>query len=524
MADKDPWEVDHKDPWEVDAEPVQVTEEPGILSKGLDYAGRGLDYAGGLTRTALLEALSGARQVGTGVDALVGGKSAKEALREALQARLVKEGEWTKALKGQAPGGSEILQRVGMPEGGALSEVLPSLYSETGEGLALQKGGALDPTTRGAAGLAIDIATDPMTYLTGGTSKLAQTALKPIPKLGKVAITIDKGLSTVLNPIETLGSKAGKSLYKAGLKRTDQIASRYGKVGEIAPSEILWREGVTGSNKQIAKKSEALLEKLNQKREELLDSAGDVYVDMDKATSPAEQLLREKLASKDPKIQRTAAALMSDIEDYKNLKAVPEQDVVREITSPLVTAKGDPIVTSVVETIPARPGITPKELSQMKSNRYSSIGSEAYNQAKQTPLGKQYEKALAKGMKQETERSLGKAGKELAKTNAELGSLLTAASSLDKEALKETTRNMLTPVDAIAYGASKAASGSAEEGIKTFLLKKLADLSKETWTRTKTGKGLYNVANIPGLDVATRRMLLQDSTEKEPTNPWESMK
>lgn len=467
-----------------------VKEEPGLLSQGLNIAGRTLDMPAGLVRTAVLSGVSGARQLGTGLDALLAGKSKEDALREALQARLTREGDWTRALKGEAPQGAEILERLDIPEGGSLSDVLPSLYSETGEGLALQKGGALDPSARGVVGFGLDVGLDPLTYLTGGGSKAAQTAL---------------------SPIKTAGSKAGKSMYKSGLKRTDQIASRYDKVGDIAPSEILWKEGVTGSNKQIAKKSEALLEELNKKREALLESAGDVYVDMDKATGPAEKLLREKLASKDPKIQRTAAALISDIEDYKNL--IPEQEkIIRD-------AVGTPI-----GVIPAKPGITPGQLSQMKSNRYSSIGSEAYNQAKQTPLGKQYEKALAKGMKEETERSLGKAGKELAKTNAELGSLLTAASSLDKEALKETTRNMLTPVDAIAYGAGKAASGSAGEGIQTLLLKKLADLSKETWFRTKAGKGLYDLAQTPGLDIATRRMLLQNETPKEEQNPWESLK
>lgn len=58
-----------------------------------------------------------------------------------------------------APSGKDIVRKLGVPDT-SLSDVLPSLYSESGEGLALEKGGLLDPTASGAAGLGVDVAAD----------------------------------------------------------------------------------------------------------------------------------------------------------------------------------------------------------------------------------------------------------------------------------------------------------------------------------------------------------------------------
>ncbi len=63
-----------------------------------------------------------------------------------------------------APTGKDLAEKAGVP-GTSLSEKLPGLYSETGEGLPLKKGGLLDPTLSGTVGVAIGAATDPINYI-----------------------------------------------------------------------------------------------------------------------------------------------------------------------------------------------------------------------------------------------------------------------------------------------------------------------------------------------------------------------
>jgi len=163
-----------------------------------------LGYPGGLVRGAI----AGGLEAATGRDDLVDIKD---------------------VLKGEAPGSSEIMEKLGVKEGGSLSDIAPSLYSETGKGLKLQKGGLFDPTARGAVGLAADIATDPLTYATAGAAKAIgrgaelaeeaprQSALKRIlgnqrgaigedlPKLNERGFyyKLDKVLSEKMGPVES---------------------------------------------------------------------------------------------------------------------------------------------------------------------------------------------------------------------------------------------------------------------------------------------------------------------------------
>lgn len=82
-----------------------------------------------------------------------------------------------------APTGRDIVKKAGVPDT-ALSDIIPSLYSETGEGLALQKGGILDPTASGTAGLAMDFAGDISNVVPG----VALT--KSIGRTGKGALSL----------------------------------------------------------------------------------------------------------------------------------------------------------------------------------------------------------------------------------------------------------------------------------------------------------------------------------------------
>lgn len=87
---------------------------------------------------------------------------------------------------GQAPTGQQIARNAGFSDT-SLSDVLPEIYSDSGEGLALQKGGWADPTASGTAGAAINVVTDPMSYLPVGKAlgvgeKLGEVAGPPLAK------------------------------------------------------------------------------------------------------------------------------------------------------------------------------------------------------------------------------------------------------------------------------------------------------------------------------------------------------
>jgi len=107
---------------------------------------RTLDYPAGLVRGTI----AGGLEAATGRDDLVDIKD---------------------VIRGKAPSSGEILEKMGVPEGGSLSDVLPDMYSDTGKGIKLKKGGLFDPTARGAAGFAADVALDPIALLYGKAAK-----------------------------------------------------------------------------------------------------------------------------------------------------------------------------------------------------------------------------------------------------------------------------------------------------------------------------------------------------------------
>lgn len=84
---------------------------------------------------------------------------------------------------------ADVLEKLGMKKG-ALSELMPWLYNETGEGWKFKKGGLADPTARGALGLTLDILADPTTYLGGaGLVKRGVTSMKGLSKSGQEVAT-----------------------------------------------------------------------------------------------------------------------------------------------------------------------------------------------------------------------------------------------------------------------------------------------------------------------------------------------
>lgn len=280
----------------------KIFEHPAV-----DYPLRALDYLGGLSRATAAGAADVMQAPFTGDYKL----SSEDIIR---------------ALKGKGPTTGEYMKKFGIPEGGSMSEVFPSMYSPTGdEWTKFQKGGPLDVTTRGFAGFLGDVALDPLTYLTMG----AAPALK---EGAKGTSAVSKAIDVATSPIKTLVPPVGKSIYKSGLKKIDQEAA---KMGKEPVSDLLLQEGITGSADSIFKQMNELGEKLLAERNKILQWGTNVgaEVSMEKAMAPALAKAAEIRKNGDPALQPLADALEATAKKYLEQGAKPAYSEVK-ITPP----------------------------------------------------------------------------------------------------------------------------------------------------------------------------------------------
>lgn len=275
-------------------------EEPGLGMKALSAIGSGLDYAGGVTRAAAANV----------ADAVVPGEIAtKEDLLNAL--------------KGNAPGTAEYLERSGVPAGYSLSDALgDKLYSETGdELLKFKKGGALDPTARGAAGFVGDVALDPLTYLSFGASAAAKAASKGA-KLGPKSKAL-ANLRPYLNPIETAAESAGKKYYKSAFKGIDETLAQAGK-GPI--SEELFESGFRGNMRDALRESKNLKSKAGSEIGSVYKEGAEagLTAPMSKVTSEASDIVSKMKKSPNVDVVSGADKLDELVKGYAQRgEAVP---------------------------------------------------------------------------------------------------------------------------------------------------------------------------------------------------------
>lgn len=212
-------------------------KDSSMLSDALDYGMRGLDYAGGIVRTGIANIEDAALPVRNKILEAVGSDFREKPMYQ--------EGDWSKALSGEAPTSSEQAQRMGLPEMGKLSDVAPGLYSETGEGLPLQKGGFFDPTTRGVVGLGRDIIADPITHgalgATGSAVKNTVKSTKNIIKSGAESLartsvgeaTVGAGKATK----ETFGRLFNPKIAK-DFEELTAIADKHGIARDLLPDSV----------------------------------------------------------------------------------------------------------------------------------------------------------------------------------------------------------------------------------------------------------------------------------------------
>jgi hypothetical protein len=384
-----------------------AAEEPGVLGTALDYGMRALDYAGGLTRTAAAAPFG----VVQGEDVMA-------------------------ALKGKAPSTSEYLEEAGVGAGASLSDIAPSLYSETGQGLALEKGGMFDPTQRGLLGFVGDVALDPATYLSGGLSAAAKAG-----KLGKVGRAVSRPVSAVTEPI-------GKKLFKSGVKELDEVAIQKGKK---PVSEVLMEYDVMGSKKQIADKATDLSNDLFEQREGILQMAdrSGGSVDFNKIMQPFIEKAKAALKDPDPAVQDVGRSMLGTVRRYADAGTVSIQ-----------------------------------KASQMKTNLYHRLPDNTWDIMKNTPDGNKFLAEMASGIRGSVEEAVEKStgqGGLLNKVNDDLGTLLTTRKVMGKEAGKEIRRPYISAIDGMILSSTHP---------HVILGKKAAEIGKSAKFRTKMGSRL----------------------------------
>ena len=209
---------------EIDSQPMDPNQTPeakegegwarakAVGMDTLDKTVRALDYVGGIGRTSA----AGLYDLGA---VLTGAPT------------VTRVGDVGRAFKGDAPLTSEFLQRAGAPEGPKLSEAAPWAFSETGEGLPFEKGGMFDPSVRGAVGFAGDVATDPLTYLTGGTATALKAGSQGGRFLKQPSKQVVEGLKETagkLSPAQKAVGKYGDHVYQQALKNVDKKTAEFG--------------------------------------------------------------------------------------------------------------------------------------------------------------------------------------------------------------------------------------------------------------------------------------------------------
>jgi hypothetical protein len=405
-------------------------------TRGLDAASRALDYAGGAVRTA-----------GTGAIDLVSGGNTD----------LYHEGDWERASVGKAPTGSEILERTGAEPG----------------------------FKTGAAGLALDIGTDPLTYLTFGASAASKLS-RAGKSVGEAALVVRLAkamkLDKAIRPLEKVTEKAGKAIYKSAktLAESDQKLAEFGKK---PLSDILLDNKVWGRASTIEKKTEKLADEAIKKRNEILDAAQEAGAALDRNTTykhASDKLL--KMTQSESVDTREAARLLR--ERLKEVaSAMPEN------------------------------GFSVKGAQELKTDIYRGLGGKAYKEGRPITGAEGYiqgEKALARGVKeaqeQAVEKSIGR-GDELKHLNEEYGQLVTPRDMLEKNVRQQMRASPVTTVDAMASWYSPG----------LLAMKKLGDISKTNVGRTGAGLAIHEFG-APASAVLGQRYLINDQKRK---SPWD---
>lgn len=321
-------------------------EDPGALSQGLDYATRALDYPGGFIRSGLAQVAGMMRPTAYGENPLD-------------QSQIVTPQDLELAVKGKAPSSEEYLKRLGVPEGGSVTV------------------GGERVTMRGAAGLAADIATDPLTAIA--------KAVKSAPYIGKL-----------INAVGEIPNKAVEALGEAVYK------SAFSNKKVKAAADVLVQEGAPiGGKVGLAKKVEDLSNTMGKLRQGLYDRATQLgaAIETNVPFKRAEAVLERM--GRDPSLKAVSENLNEMLLEYKKMGSVPI-DI----------------------------------MSEWKSNLYDALPASAFNGAKLKGQAKMFKAALAADFRENIIKAGNKVEKGLGDSintiNEKWGALLSATQPMQK--------------------------------------------------------------------------------------------
>jgi hypothetical protein len=353
------------------------------------------------------------------------------------------EGDIDKAIAGQAPSSSELLKRHGLEDNIGTS----------------------------TAGFALDTLSDPLTYGTLGLAPLLRKALGGGAKLAGGA-----------------AERLGKGIYKMGsVGRVDEAAKM---AGQLPISPVLWEHGISGSNPEILKKSEQLVNDLLAKRKQIFDEAAAKGVPADLTEiDNAIAGLKEKWLAPGAANERNKASseAISEAEKiakeyFDPLKAKAETQVLSQGPAALGT--------TVAETVPAVPAGSLEQLSSnLTSFGRNELTPRVYDKTKPTSNElEQALKAVRHGGKKAAEATAEKIGKgaDYEKIQSELSALASGKKQLINEAKKTGNSKLLGAVGGGLIGTAKGNHAALPTALG-FYAGKLAGM---TYPQTKTGMAI----------------------------------
>lgn len=208
-----------------------------------------------------------------------------------------------------APTGKQIVKKMGVDDTTKLSDVLSGMYSETGdELLKFKKGGMLDPTTADVAGVAMDIAADPLNIIPG--TGAAKSAAKATGQTAKAATKV----------VEKSSGGLKKFAEKMAVNATGATGKQSAEFADDAGRQLLDRKIVRFGDTQekIAQRASAASEAAYKDIDEALTS-----LEKSGASVDANQIydtIRKKITdiAKDPSQADIAAHLEKELDNLVN--------------------------------------------------------------------------------------------------------------------------------------------------------------------------------------------------------------
>ena len=230
------------------------------------------------------------------------------------------------------PSGKEIMARAGVPTT-SLSEVAPSLFSETGEGAKLKRGGILDASPAGVFG----VLTQPSTFaipgsvVAGTASKVGAGATKAASQVGKLASPLAVTAKAGAQAAEKGLFKVGEMMTAGNLKAADALAaSKQLKGTQLLAPELYLK----GAGKKIGAAREAI----EGSGKALTDPAAFDKLSKVKAIIEA----GEKKAAKTPGSAQLLERIDEALTSPTGIQVEAIDDMIRDLNTVEYTVQGNP--------------------------------------------------------------------------------------------------------------------------------------------------------------------------------------